>query len=52
MLTVLEIINVFLRISTGNVDNAEIIKDRISKQRKPQYIDDEIKKKKRRKMGW
>ena len=26
MLTVLEIINVFLRISTGNVDNAEIIK--------------------------
>ena len=42
----------FLRISTGNVDNAEINKDRISKQRKPQYIDDKIKKKKRRKMGW
>ena len=47
-----EKIKTVLKISTGNVDNAEIIEDIISKKRKPQYIDDEIKKKKRRKMGW
>ena len=47
-----EKIKTVLKISTGNVDNAEIIEDIISKRRKPQYINDKIKKKKRRKMGW
>ena len=47
-----EKIKTVLKVSTGNVDNAEIIEDIISKKRKPQYIDDKIKKKKRRKMGW
>ena len=35
-------------VSTGNVENAEIILDRIDKNRKPQYF----KAKKRKKMGW
>ena len=35
-------------VSTGNVENAEIILDRIDNNRKPQYV----KAKKRKKMGW
>ena len=35
-------------VSTGNVENADIIEDRINNQRKPQYV----KTKKRKKMGW
>ena len=43
-------IKTVLKISNGNVNNAEIIEDIISKKRKPQYINDKIKKKKRRKV--
>ena len=35
-------------VSTGNVENAEFIEDRINNTRKPQYV----KTKKRKKMGW
>ena len=37
-------------VSTGNVENADIIEDRINKKRKPQY--QKSISKRRKKMGW